>query len=214
MAAPPGFDYKSSMLPDVGGAIHVQGGGGMSGGGGDDLKILTEYGLHPGGIIADKIDEPTKAAFLEQIKSGACSDSGDSVIVKKNCWAAIAVIRALLKRDLEVEDVHELPEPKPAPKPEPEPEPTPAPPPAPPPAPLTLSEAPAPAPAPAPPAPAPAPAPPAPASGLAGPEPDTGAGTGLPIVPKARKTRKGGKKKIKTRKLKKPKTKLKTRKHK
>ena len=119
MAAPPGFDYKSSMLPDVGGAIHVQGGGGMSGGAGDDLKVLTEYGLQPGGIIADKIDEPTKAAFLEQLRSGACSDSGDSVIVKKNCWAVIAVIRALLKRDLGVDDKYESPESEVQPAPEP-----------------------------------------------------------------------------------------------
>jgi hypothetical protein len=94
------------MLPDVGGSIHVQGGGGYgpSVGGAyssDDTRILSEYGLQNGGIIADKVDELTKTAFLEQIRSGKCStDSGDSIILKKDCWAVVAVIRALIKRDL------------------------------------------------------------------------------------------------------------------
>jgi hypothetical protein len=126
MAAPPGFDYKASMLPDVGGAIHVQGGGGMSGGN-DDLKVLTEYGLQPGGII-DYIDIPTKTAFLEQLKSGDCStNAGNSVIVKKNCWAVVAVIRALIKHDLASEVDDSLDEPSEEPKPT-TPKPTPSPP--------------------------------------------------------------------------------------
>ena len=95
------------MLPDVGGTIHVQGGGGGAGIGGgyspDDIKILTEYGLQTGGIISD-VDDTTKKAFIEQINSGECSvDSGDSIILKKKCWAVIAVIRALINRDLGIE---------------------------------------------------------------------------------------------------------------
>jgi len=107
MSVPPEFDYKSSMLPDVGGSIHVQGGGGRgpSVGGGyssDELSILSEYGLQDGGIIADKIDENTKTAFLEQVKSDICSiGSGSSIISKKDCWAVVAVIRAIIKHDLE-----------------------------------------------------------------------------------------------------------------
>ena len=76
---PPNFDYKSSMLPDVGGSIHVQGGGGnilgpITGGyTSDDIVILREYGLQDGGIIADKVDDNTNKAFVEQINSGVCS---------------------------------------------------------------------------------------------------------------------------------------------
>ena len=109
MSAPPHFDYKSSMLPDVGGTIHVQGGGGGGAGVGgayspDDIKILTEYGLQTGGIISDVIDDTTKKAFIEQIKSGECSeDSGDAIILKRKCWAVVAVIRALINRDLGME---------------------------------------------------------------------------------------------------------------
>ena len=58
-----------NMYDGQGGRAFVQGGGGMSGGAepSDDLKILTEYGLQPGGIIA-YIDMPTKKAFLEQLR--------------------------------------------------------------------------------------------------------------------------------------------------
>jgi len=105
MSAPPNFDYKSSMLPEVGGTIHVQGGGGYAAVGGayspEDIKILTEYGLQDGGIISKVIDDETKKAFLEQLKSEECSsDSGESVILKKKCWAVVAVTRALIKHDL------------------------------------------------------------------------------------------------------------------
>ena len=102
MSAPPGFDAKESLLPDVGGSIHVMRGGSYSHSGGydsEDLKTLTEYGLQPGGIIAAKVDEPTKQAFLDQLSS--CGrNSGNSAILKKSCWAVVAVTRALIEYDM------------------------------------------------------------------------------------------------------------------
>jgi len=104
MSAPPGFNATATVLPDNPSAqIHVMRGGGSGGsvGGGynaQELQKLAEYGLEPGGIIANEIDEPTKVAFLEQEKSGDCNkNSGDSVILKKNCWAVVAVTRALIQ---------------------------------------------------------------------------------------------------------------------
>jgi len=107
MSAPPGFNAGATVLPDNPSAqIHVMRGGGGGGGGGStqtggfnmqELEKLTEYGLEQGGIIADEIDEPTKIAFLKQESSGICAkNSGDSVIMKKDCWAVVEVTRALI----------------------------------------------------------------------------------------------------------------------
>jgi hypothetical protein len=104
MSAPPGFDAGASMLPDNPSAqIHVMRGGGASIGGftPEQTRTLSLYGLEAGGIIADEIDEPTKVAFLQQLESGACNtNSGDSAILKKDCWAVVAVIRALINYDI------------------------------------------------------------------------------------------------------------------
>jgi hypothetical protein len=106
MSAPNGFDATATALPGGGHIpstpIHVQQGGNPNASSDDGKnEILKKYGLDPGGIIDDVIDQPTKNAFLEQYLSGACSfDSGDSIILKKNCWAVSAVIRALIKHDL------------------------------------------------------------------------------------------------------------------
>ena len=102
MSAPNGFDATATALPGGGQIpstpIHVQQGGGMVGGSDD---ILKDFGIGTGGIIDDLIDEPTKKAFLEQYKTGVCSaDSGVSIILRKDCWAISAVIRALIKRNL------------------------------------------------------------------------------------------------------------------
>ena len=109
--APPNFDYKSSMLPDVGGSIHVQGGGGIaniSQTTSDDNTILSEYGLQDGGIISDKVDDTTKKAFVQQINSEICSTGkGTSIITDKNCWAVVAVIRALIKHDLKNDNLYD-----------------------------------------------------------------------------------------------------------
>lgn len=108
MSAPNGFDATATALPGGGHIpstpIHVQQGGSgstNSSSSNNNSEILKIYGMGPGGIIDDDIDQPTKNAFLEQYLSGACSiDSGDSIILKKNCWAVSAVIRALIKHDL------------------------------------------------------------------------------------------------------------------
>ena len=100
-----------NLIPQVAGQIHVMRGGGGTEKASSSVKpgaytkeeqlTLRQYGLNPGGIIADAIDEPTKRAFLDQVASGACSaDSGDSVILKKNCWAVVAVVRALINYDM------------------------------------------------------------------------------------------------------------------
>jgi len=101
MSAPPGFDAGASMLPDNPNAqIHVMRGGGSSFTP-EQTKILSLYGLESGGIISDEIDEQTKVAFLQQLESGACNtDSGDSAILKKDCWAVVSVIRALIQYDI------------------------------------------------------------------------------------------------------------------
>lgn len=118
MSAPPGFNPSASVLPDNPSAqIHVmRGGGGKSAQTGgfneQDLQKLAEYGLEPGGIIADEIDELTKTAFLAQEKSGTCSkNSGDSIIMKKNCWAVLVVTRALINYHIRTSNLfkHQFP---------------------------------------------------------------------------------------------------------
>jgi hypothetical protein len=94
----------------------------------NDEEILKTYGLNKGGVISDNIDEKTKNAFIEQIKSGICSsDSGDLTILKKDCWAVVAVIREHIHHNLKKEVA-----PQSAPSPAPPPPPAPPAPPAPP----------------------------------------------------------------------------------
>ena len=104
MAAPPGFDATATVLPPGPEArIEVQRGGARGGVmySAEDEELLSQYGLAAGGVIADKIDEPTKAAFLTQIKSGACGKgTGDLVILQKDCWAVVKVIRALIQTSM------------------------------------------------------------------------------------------------------------------
>lgn len=117
MSAPPGFNPNASMLPDPGASsapIHVMKGGGIGVQSGgftpDEQKILKEYGLDTGGSIADEIDEPTKVAFVRQIESGVCGvNAGESVVLKKNCWAVVQVIRALIKKNIKSANVKPLP---------------------------------------------------------------------------------------------------------
>lgn len=106
MAAPPGFDPSATVLPDPGAStapMHIMRGGARGGVmfSAEEEEILSQYGLAAGGIIADKIDAPTKAAFLTQIKSGACGKgTGDLVILQKDCWAVVKVIRALIQSSM------------------------------------------------------------------------------------------------------------------
>jgi hypothetical protein len=67
----------------------------------DELKILSEHGLGPGGPISLDINEETKAAFLEQRRSKVCSKgTGDAIVMNNKCWAVVAVIRALLRHNI------------------------------------------------------------------------------------------------------------------
>ncbi len=117
MSAPPGFNPSASMLPDPGPSsapIHVMKGGGIGVQSGgftpDEQKILKEYGLDTGGSIADEVDEPTKVAFVRQIQSGVCGvNAGESVVLKKDCWAVVQVIRALLKKNIKSANTKPLP---------------------------------------------------------------------------------------------------------
>ncbi len=119
-APPPGFNEQASHLPDPGAAaapIHVmRGGGNMEGStdkphetkqvGGvqptnDDETILNEYGLTNPSItqhIKD-FDDSFKETFLQQLRSGNCTQKGNS-ITKKECWAVTAVIRALIQEQI------------------------------------------------------------------------------------------------------------------
>lgn len=106
MAAPPGFDPNATVLPDPGSSaapMHVMRGGSRGGFvySPEDEEMLSQYGLGPGGKIEEMIDAPTKAAFLEQIKSGKCAKgTGDLVILQKDCWAVVKVIRALIRSSM------------------------------------------------------------------------------------------------------------------
>jgi ubiquitin C-terminal hydrolase len=82
--------------------IEVMRGGGMSGGAestfsADEIKILTQYGLHPGGGLDDVISPPIKKQFLEQLAKSNCEiGTGDNVILNSECSAVAQVIRAMI----------------------------------------------------------------------------------------------------------------------
>jgi hypothetical protein len=65
----------------------------------DEILELQRYQLHPGGVIDKDIDYATKQEFLKQIKnpSRCRRTTGDTVILGKDCWAIVKVIRALLR---------------------------------------------------------------------------------------------------------------------
>lgn len=109
MSAPPGFNPNASLLPDPGASaapIQVMKGGGSSstqkGGAGvfndAEMAALAKYQLHSGGVIATQFNDEQKREFLNQIadKSRCRRTTGDSVILGKDCWAVVKVIRALL----------------------------------------------------------------------------------------------------------------------
>lgn len=67
----------------------------------EEQKILSDYGLGPGGPISLDVDELTKQAFLKQRTSKTCAKgTGDVVIMNSKCWAVVAVIRALLRHNI------------------------------------------------------------------------------------------------------------------
>lgn len=80
----------------------VQGGGGMTGGDGptfsaDEIKILTQYELQPGGGLDDVISPPIKKQFLEQLAKSNCAiGTGENVILNSECSAVAQVIRAMI----------------------------------------------------------------------------------------------------------------------
>lgn len=80
----------------------VQGGGGMVGGEQpsfteSELKILTQYGLHPGGRLDTEILPEIKKQFLEQVSKSNCAiGTGDNVILNSECSAVAQVIRAMI----------------------------------------------------------------------------------------------------------------------
>lgn len=101
MSAPTGFNENASLLPDPGAnavPIHVMRGGGKGGNSStEDDEILKKYGMGKDGPIEDRIPPETRAEFIKQIKSGVCSaNTGDSVILNKDCWAVLEVIRELI----------------------------------------------------------------------------------------------------------------------
>lgn len=116
---PPGFNPAASVLPDnLSARIEIVQGGGGSGApsinqqtkkdesshafSAADQALLEKQGLQKGGPIDAVIDGPTRTAFLEQVRAGRCgADSGEMVILHKDCWAVVQVIRALLRHGME-----------------------------------------------------------------------------------------------------------------
>jgi hypothetical protein len=112
MAAPDGFDPRASLLPDPGPSvpIHVMRGGAAAAAEGEEkkekkplpvifndaeLQTLAKYGLAKGGIIEKKLDDTIKSEFLKQLKT-CKKNTGESIILKKDCWAVSRVIRELI----------------------------------------------------------------------------------------------------------------------
>jgi hypothetical protein len=98
-----------SLLPDNPSAPPVEimrGGGGMAGGAeptfsADELKILTQYGLQPGGNLDKDILPPVKKQFLEQLAKSNCAiGTGDNVILNSECSAVAQVIRAMITKQI------------------------------------------------------------------------------------------------------------------
>lgn len=133
MSAPPGFNPNASLLPDPGPSaapIQVMKGGGSStaqkGGVGafnnSEMAALAKYQLHsdkdgnPVGVIAAQFNDEQKREFLNQIadKSRCRRTTGDSIILSKDCWAVVKVIRALLNAKIKKGN---LETPSPAPEP-------------------------------------------------------------------------------------------------
>jgi hypothetical protein len=102
MSAPSGFNEHASLLPDPGTnarPIHVMNGGGSSSdsNSNENDEILKKYGMGKDGPIEDRIPPETRVEFIKQIKSGVCSaNTGNSVILKKDCWAVLEVVRELI----------------------------------------------------------------------------------------------------------------------
>ena len=88
----------------------VQGGGGMGGimVGGDppgftesELKILTQYGLQPGGRLDTEILPEIKKQFLEQLSKSNCAiGTGDNIILNSECSAVAQVIGAMIRSSM------------------------------------------------------------------------------------------------------------------
>jgi hypothetical protein len=110
---PPNFNATASVLHVPPAAAHiriepVQGGGGLSSGSvtnvkytPEELNTLKEYGLDEGGKFADKFDEPTKRAFLEQLDKCVVKGSGTQTITNSGCWAITQVLRALVNQEIQ-----------------------------------------------------------------------------------------------------------------
>lgn len=85
----------------------VQGGGGMGASmvGGEqpsftesELKVLTQYGLQPGGSLDTEILPEIKKQFLEQLSKSNCEiGTGDNVILNSECSAVAQVIGAMIR---------------------------------------------------------------------------------------------------------------------
>jgi hypothetical protein len=129
MSAPPGFNPNASLLPDPGPSaapIQVMRGGGSSsaqkGGAFNETEMaaLAKYQLHTGGVIAEQFNDDEKRQFLNQIadKSRCRRTTGDSIILNKDCWAVVKVIRALLNAKIKKGNL-ETPSPTPSPVPAP-----------------------------------------------------------------------------------------------